>query len=200
MFTYPLEIIKKHAQATIPELREIDMYLEQDSESDKKTGLFTAPALFIDFSIVGSMRQHGPQIQSAIVDITFHLLTECLVEKGTTRMKKVTPKDHMTIFDKIYKNFNGFGSKLSFLTEFSALADTDSDMTIMNSLTRREQSILKRFRKAMMKSTQTFRCVVYDQSALIEYTSPTPNLDLSFILDDIEGARTFDDSFDETHW
>jgi hypothetical protein len=201
MLTYPLEIFKKHALATITELREVDMYLEQDSTKDTKTALYAAPALFIEFSFVSKLRTHGQQIQSAIVDITFHLLTETLHETGSKRMKKETPKDHMMIYDKIFKNFQGFGSKISFLPAFASLKNTPNDYTVMNSLSRVDQSLPHKFRKAMMKSSQTFRCVIYDHAALKQYTTPptAPALDLDMLLSlEFNDEETFDDSFDES--
>lgn len=200
MFTYPYEILKLRLTGLVPELREIDWYLQQDSTTDKNTWLYAAPCLFIEF-MPTEMRDLGGRIQSAEVDFNIHLLTENVMDSGK-RMKKDQPIDHMRIFDKVYKSLQGFGSKISYLPAFVGLIDSPQDQRVMNSISRVDITPPHAIRKAMMKSIQRFRCIVYDHAACKQYTvpDPLPTLDiavtLSFDIDQNTGI--FDLSFDDT--
>ena len=201
MLTYPYEILKLRLAIDVPELREIDWYLQQDSTTDKNTWLYAAPLLFIEFQPLAT-DSLGGRIQSAEVDILIHLLTENVMDSGK-RMKKDHPLDHMRIFDKVYKSLLGFSSKLSYLPEFVGLLNTSQDRTVMNSLSRSAIAPPHTIRKAMMKSVQTFRCVIYDHAACKQYTvpAPLPGLDiavtLSFDIDENTGPGVFDIPFGE---
>ncbi len=76
MYTYAYQTLEKLLLAKMPELREIDWYLQQDSTSDKNTWIYGAPVLFLEFVPVEGPRDHGGRIQSAVTDIVVHLLTE----------------------------------------------------------------------------------------------------------------------------
>lgn len=198
MYTYPNNILKKLATDSIPELKDVDFYLEQDSSTDKNSLQLASPGLYFEYALVGSMRMHGNNIQSGIVNITLHLVTVAAIANGK-RMKKDQPTDHMAIFDKVYRTFNGFSSKLSFLPEFVALLDTDQDERVMNSLCRTGMSLPQKFKTALMKSTQTFQCVIYDHASGKQYTSPQPNIDVQGIISVEElMPRVFGKSFDES--
>jgi len=178
MFAYPYQILAKKLAADIPELRELDWYLQQDSTTDKNAWLFGAPCLFLEFQIVEGPRDHGNKIQSALVDVSVHLLTENVRDKGGEIMKKSGTIQHPVLFDKVYKCLHGFSSKLSYLDEFADLAGTDQDQRVFNSLSRVNIVNPHAIRKSFIKSIQRFRCVVYDHAAGKQYTSPTPGLEI----------------------
>jgi hypothetical protein len=199
MFTYAFHILKEHLTASVPELREIDWYLQQDSTTDKNVWLYASPVLFLEFSVVGDIRDHGGRIQSALVDLTVHLLTENARDNGKI-VKKETSVDHMMVFDKVFKNLQGFSAKKSVLAEFSAI---EIDQRVFNSLTRNGIVAPHKIRKTMIKSEQRFRAVFYDHAAVKAYTrpDPAPALDVSVTLGEpvlsVEEG-TFDETFDET--
>ena len=177
MFTYPYQILEKLLIASMPELREIDWYLQQDSTTDKTTWLFAAPGLFIEFSIVEGPRDHAHRIQSAIVDVGFHLLTENTKDKGAKIISKEIADSigHVKLMEKLHKTVHGWSAKLSYLTPFAALAGTNQDQTVITSLTRNGIIPPHRIRKTMIKSIQRYRCVAYDHSASKMYTVPDPS-------------------------
>ena len=180
MFTYPYQILEKLLTTAVPELREIDWYLQQDSTTDKSVMLFASPGAYVEFSIVEGPRDHPFYIQSAIVDISIHLLTENALDRGSKIMQK-TGTSHAVLFDKIYKTLQGFGAKLSYITAFAALANTVNDRTVINSLSRIGIINPHSIRKTMVKSVQRFRCVVYDHAATRTYTVPDPLPDLNIV-------------------
>lgn len=172
MFTYAYQTLEARLVAAIPELREIDWYLGQDSATDKTVWLHTAPLVFIEFAVVDGPRDHGHRIQSAIVDISFHLLTENARGKGSKIITKDTADSfaHAKLVDKLHKSLQGWSSLLSNLAPFSALAGTDQDQRVLTSMTRVLISPPHRPRKGMIKTVQTYRCIAYDHSACKQYT------------------------------
>lgn len=189
MYTYAYQILEKLLLAQVPELREIDWYLNQDSTSDKNTWLFTAPSVFLEFIPVEGPRDHGHRIQSVITDINVHLLTENTKDKGSKIINKqqTDPIAHAKLMDKVYKVLQGFSARLSYLDAFTALAATDQDQRVMNSLSRNGITPPHRIRKTMIKSVQSFRCVVYDHAAGKLYTVPEPEPVLEVFVDlDVE--------------
>lgn len=172
MLTYPFQIFKKLLTDKVSELREIDWYLQQDSESDKNAWLYAAPVVFIEFLPYETM-DLGKRIQHAIVEFNLHLLTSNVQDSGK-RMSKTQPTDHMRIFDKVYDAVHGFSALLSYLPEFVALADTASDQRVMNSCSRIQIVPPHVPRKSLMKSTQRFKTVLFDHGAVKVMSSPTP--------------------------
>lgn len=173
MFTYPYQTLEARLLATMPELRELDWYLGQDSPTDKNVWLFTSPAAFIEFTIVDGPHDLGHRIQSAVVDISIHLLTENAKDKGAKIISKsvADPNAHAKLMDKLHKNLHGWGAKLSQLAEFAALAGTDQDQRVLTTLSRVSVVPPHRIRKTFIKSIQRFRCIAYDHSACKLYTS-----------------------------
>lgn len=180
MYTYAYQILEKLLLAQVPELRELDWYLQQDSTADKNTWLFTAPVVLIEFVPVEGPRNHGHRIQSAVTDIVIHLLSENAKDKGAKIIDKqqADPIAHPKLLDKIYKTLHGFSARLSYLDAFTALAGTDQDQRVINSMSRNSITPPHRIRKTMIKSMQSFRCVVYDHAANKLYTVPDPSPDL----------------------
>ncbi|MFD0997699.1 hypothetical protein ACFQ21_00205 [Ohtaekwangia kribbensis] len=201
MFTYPYQILEAEIKTRIPEIKEVDWYLQQDSTSDKNASIYTAPLVYFEFNLSSELRSHGKEIQSAIVDITVHLLTENTRDKGSKLILK-SGIEHSAMFDKVYKTLQNFNAKLSQLDTFAALAGTDQDQTVFNSMNRVGILNPHATRKTMVKSTQTFRCVVWDHAALKQYTKVTPDLqvdaDLLIHLDNNTGVTTWDDSWDDS--
>jgi hypothetical protein len=179
MFTYAYQILDKYLRAQMTELREIDWYLNQDSTTDKLSKLWAAPAVFIEFRIVEGLRDHGHRIQSATVDILFHLLTENAKDRGSKIVDKQNADAiaHPKMMDKLFKSLQGFSAKLSYLDAFTALAGTDQDQRVFNSMSRNSLVPPHVVRKTMIKSVQSFRCVAYDHAATKTYTDPTPALE-----------------------
>ena len=183
MFTYPFEIIKARLQTVVTEQRETDWYMNQDSMSDKNASIKTTPAIYIEFLPVET-RDEGQRIQSAEAEFNIILITECLYDNGSRRLKKDNAKDHMIIFDKINQALSGYSARLSVLPDFVALANTPNDMRVFNSITRNGITPPVAI-KALMKSTQKFKTMVWDHAAQIAYTTPEtpPTLDLTTTLE-----------------
>lgn len=182
MLTYPFEILKKRVTDTVTELREIDWYLEQDSLTDKNAALKAMPALYLQFMPLQTI-DLATRIQQATVTFNAILLTDCVFDTGSKRLKKDSPTDHMRIFDKIYLTLAGFSARLSYLPAFAALLNTPNDQRILNTISRTAIAPPHVPRKAIMKSTQTFTCVVWDHAAFNTWTSATPPLELTATLE-----------------
>lgn len=199
MFTYPFEILKKRLTDTVAELREIDWYLEQDSTTDKNASLKAMPAAYLQFMPLETI-DLGTRIQQAIVQFDLILLSDCVYDTGSKRMKKDSPSDHMRLFDKVYKNISGFSARLSYLPEFAVLLNTEGDMRVMNTISRMAIVPPHVPRKAIMKSVQRFTCVVWDHGAFPTWTlaDPQPALEVEGELELPVVEGSFDETFDTT--
>jgi hypothetical protein len=177
MLTYPFQIIKLRLETDVPELQEIDWFLDQDATNDKNVSLLSARSAYIEFADF-EIETLGGRIQSAPALFNIHLLTDNVLDSGK-RMKKDQPIDHMRIFDRIYKSLHGFGAKISFLPEFAGLAGSSQDQRVMNSISRVHITPPHKPRKGFMKSIQRFKCVIYDHAACKQWTSiPKPPADI----------------------
>ena len=184
MFTYPFEIIKARLQTVVTEQRETDWYMNQDSMSDKNASIKTTPAIYIEFLPVET-RDEGQRIQSAETEFNIILITDCLYDTGSKRLKKDNARDHMRIFDKINQALSGYSARLSVLPDFVALANTVNDQRVFNTITRNGITPPHVPLKAMMKSVQKFKTMMWDHAAQIAYTTPEtpPTLDLTTTLE-----------------
>ncbi len=200
MLTYPFLIIQKRLQTEVTELREIDWYLDQDSETAKDIGIKTSPAAFIEFLSPLETKDLAVRIQQSVVEFNVHLLTSNVMDSGK-RMLKNKSTDHMVIFDKVYKCLSGFSSLLSYLEEFGALNGTKNDKRIMNSISRNGVVSPHRVHKTLMKSTQKFKTVLWDHGAVKTYTKldPQPALVALPIVDAPDVVDTYGDEYDETY-
>jgi len=180
MLTYPYFILKKRLGDNVSELRELDWYLNQDSDSDKSSMIKALPALYIEWLSVPT-NDEGNRLQSGVLDFNIHLITEAVIDNDK-RVAKTSPLDHMRIFDKIFQNLQGFSALISFLDEFVALKDTASDMRMFGSLSRVAITPPHQL-KSMMKSTQRFRGKFYDHAATPAYQSLTPPPQIGITLE-----------------
>lgn len=177
MYTHPFEVIKAHLLDKLPELREVDWYMNQDDVKDKDGWLVSSPAVYIQF-LPSPTEDMGARIQSSTSEFDVLLLTDCVLAEGSKRIKKTDPKDHMYILDKIFHALSGFSALKSDLVEFVALAGTSADQRLMNSCTRISITPPHTPRKAIMKSVQRFRTKLYDHAAKNTYAAPDPSPDL----------------------
>lgn len=182
MLTYPFQILQKLLTDNVSELREIDWYLQQDSQSDKNAWLYAAPSVFIEF-LPFDTRDQGLRIQDASVEFNLHFLTSNVQDSGK-RMKKDSPSDHMRIFDKLYNTVHGFSARLSYLPEFVALANTAGDQRVMTTCSRAGITPPHVIRKSLMKSIQRFKTVLYDHAAMkaVHSFDPAPDLEITIEL------------------
>jgi len=181
MTTYPFQILKQHLAEELPELREIDWYLQQDSTTDTNAQLYASPIVYIEFLPLDPV-DIGFRIQQAEAEFNLHLLTSNVMDSGK-RVKKDTPTDHMYIFDKLYNAVHGFSAKLSYLQGKESLLNTPSDQRIMNSISRVAITPPHKPRKGVMKSIQRFKCIIWDHAALANYEDQALGIDITVEID-----------------
>jgi hypothetical protein len=194
MYTYPFEILKARAKAEIPELRDIDLYMDQDNPKDKNVLITASPGLYLRF-IPSTTEDLGNRLQSTTAEFEAILLTECLLPEGSRRLKKEAASDHMVIYDKIFNAFSGFSARLSYLPEFSSLEGTKNDKRIMNSISRVHIEPPGGKLTSIMKSLQRFRVQLWDHAATKTYTPHQPGLAVHVHLEDrftADGGWTVD--------
>ncbi len=184
MFTYSFEALKARLSSKVPELREIDWYMNQDDTKDKNAALRVSPALYLEFNPV-TTQDLGRNIQQAECEFNLILLTDCVFDTGSKRLKKDNAKDHMQIFDNVYKAMTGYSAKLSVIPAFAALLNTSDDQRLFNSISRIAITPPHNPRKALMKSIQRFKCMMWDHAALPQYNPPVtpPQLQITPQID-----------------
>lgn len=164
MYTYPYLILKQKLQTDLPELKEIDWFLNQYDPNKKEAGFVTAePGVYIEFPDDIEMQQLGFNIQMADVEWTLHLVTTNVYENDK-RIQKLTPTDHAWIMDKIFRSLLNWSSKLSYLPAFASLANTNTDQRVIGTIARSGINPPKVL-KSLMVTKQKFRCVMYDHAS-----------------------------------
>lgn len=177
MYTYPYQIIKKRLTAQVAQLKLVDWYLDQYNKKDKATMMHIEPAAFIEFRPITTQQlSYGHQM--AETEIVVHLVTTNMFDNDK-RVKKGTARDHAQLVDEIYKALSGFSAKLSYLDEFSDLANTANDKTIFNSMVRDGLPVTPHAIRGLQITLQIFTTLVFDHAAVKPTTSVNPELNIT---------------------
>lgn len=164
MYTYPYQILKKKLTTDVPELKEVEWFLNQYNKNKNEAGYITAePGVYIEFPDSIELQQLGYNIQMADVEWWLHLVTSNVYENDK-RIQKLTATDHANIIDKIFRSLLNWSSKLSYLDAFVSLAGTAQDQRVIGTISRTGINPPKEL-KALMVTRQKFRSVMYDHAA-----------------------------------
>lgn len=172
MITYPYIIIKIFLQQ-ITQIKEVDFYREQDKETNEGV-LKIAPAAYLRFMPVDT-ESLGRGIQMGKLTFEVILLSDCLYDDDKRIYRTTGPMSHLAIVDLINKKLSGVWGFLSNVPGMEALAGTPEDYQIFGAVNRVNIDT-DDSQKAIMKTTQTFECLVKDYTALQEFTQATADL------------------------
>lgn len=173
MYLHPFLILKKRLQE-IPNFKEIEWYLQQDHDQHPK---FTSPGGYISFNPMPT-QQLDRYTQMAEAEVNIYLVTDSVHDN----QKRITKPGgggitHAALADETYKKVHGFSAKISYLDEYLALAGTENDKRIFNSLQRTNITPPHSFSKKVV-SIQTFSGLFYDHSNNKAFTDVIATLEI----------------------
>lgn len=175
MLTYPYHLIKNRVTSKVPELKEIDWFLNQYDPSGPGI-IYTAPGLYIEF-LPFDTQSLGGGVQMAAAEFRMHLVSDNVFDNDK-RIRKTTPTDHANLIDKTYNAVYKYRGLLSDLPEFAALAGTENDFRLINSIDR-TGVVPPHNLSGLMVTVQSFRCVLYDHTATKAWQSIAPDLEIT---------------------
>ncbi len=153
-------------------VKTVEWYLNQYNQSDKSSMMKVTPGIYLEW-LPSDTQQLGNGIQQTNGQLVIHLVTTSLLV-GDKRIKKTDDKDHLKLFEEIYKVVNSKSGLLSDITGNEALADTPNDCKLFNAL-KRDHITPPHELKRLMVSQQRFKGLFYDHSASKTYTpNPVP--------------------------
>jgi hypothetical protein len=164
MFKLIYLLLKNRLKSTVPELKEIAWYFQQDKQ---KGGIKITPALFIEFK-PSQMRSLSKGIQEGTVEFTVHLFIENVAD-GDKRIPENPQFGLSELADKVYVSFQNYSGFLSQLPTFENLANTENDFKIMNSIDRTSMAT-EHTLNTIMKSEQSFKTYAKDFTAVKDFT------------------------------
>lgn len=156
--------IKRHLTANIPELKQLEMYHNQERN---RGALRATPAMFVKFHPT-QWRPLTMGIQEGNVEFDLMLFSKT-EEDGEPRIFNNGNKDHYDLVNDVNKHIAGKSARLSSLAEFAALADTENDRWLFNSIMRiRDEDNTSK--KQLLQTNQRFKCLVKDFSGCPTYS------------------------------
>jgi hypothetical protein len=163
MYRYIFTLVKQHLNTALPIIKVVDWYMQQDSTPGS---LKVLPALYIEFKPT-TTRSLGNNVQEAVVEYDAILITDCVYDNHK-RMFGDTVNDHYSVVEKVFAKLSGFTGMLSDLAGMEHLKDTELDYKICSGTDRTNIATDHR-NKAIIKTTQTFKCYAKDYTATKKY-------------------------------
>ena len=160
MYVYIYLLLKQGLLHSIPEIKEVEFYMEQDSKN-YQGGLKVAPGVYIQFPPTDT-RSLANGLHEADLTFDLILLTDCLLD-GDQRIYNGTEVTHLLLAEKIHQYISGYSALLSALPDFASLAGTCNDYVVFNSADRINVTHTHRD-NTIMKTKQRFKTYIKDFS------------------------------------
>lgn len=166
MLTFGYQILKQRLSAEVaPSLKYVDWYLGQYLEDEQEDGgelLWDTPAAFIEFFPIEWESRPG-NIQTAELNFALHLVNESVYPDDRRVLDPAV--NHLTQESSVFTSMQNYRGLLSHLPAYAALAGTDNDRVILESIVRKTSEPDHNMRRQLV-SVQQFRCIIYDYSAV----------------------------------
>lgn len=176
--TQNVYFLLKNRLSSIAELDEIDWFTGQ-YEQNGEQALTVSTGCYLEF-MSAQWQTLGDGQQQAALEFDVYLVQHSVLS-GDERISDPV-MDHLGIVDKIHKALHRWGAMLSDLPAFSALAGTEDDIVIINSIVR-TGSTPDHNLSNLLVTAQRFSCLVRDISASPEYQETIANLNLNTEID-----------------
>jgi hypothetical protein len=154
---------------TLSELAEVDWFNNQYILSEDEEVMYKAPAAYIEFLPVDDLTTQPRKTQMGTVAFRVHVVTENY-QDNDGRFKSAA-MGHFDVVNQVYATLLGHAAKLSDLPDYTALAGTDADKQVYNSITRKGIQT-DHNRSPLMVSIQQFSMTAYDFSAQKIFSKP----------------------------
>lgn len=163
MIKHYYQLIQQRLQ-NIATLKQVEWYTGQFDQDGQQT-LAATPAAFIEFEGI-TMQQKGKQTQVGVINFSVYTV-DAVLSTGGLRITDATI-NHLSNVEEVYKQLTHYAAPLSDLPAFGALKGTQSDITIVNSLTRTNIQFIQQLSNLLV-TVQTFQGSFVDVSATKEY-------------------------------
>lgn len=170
-------IIKAHLLAEVPELKEVAFYYNQDAESNNGKGrpVVNAPALYLEFRDIPT-KSLGKGWEETSIQFQARVITSNLYDDDK-RITETSSLNHFKIARKVYVALKGFSAMLSDHPDYTALADTEQDYGLLNSLSRTNYRTDTRLSR-LMRTIMDFSGKGKDNTAAKTMQTAAPDLDI----------------------
>lgn len=154
-----------------------DWYMGQYLEPDEENGgqlLWNTPAVFIEF-VPLQWDTLGNSVQASNTAFNLHLVNDSLYDDD----KRVTDPvlNHFGLETLVFKAMMNWRCMLSYVPGFEALADTDNDRVLIESIVRVSTDTDHGANRQLV-SLQQFSCRIYDYSATKQWATVLAALEL----------------------
>lgn len=166
MITDYLYLWLKEKLKTIDEIKTIEPDWNQDESegSSKENQLISTPTILINLTGDVATADLADHAQECEMDVEIRLITKNVREKDN-RIRQVDKENHLDIARLVFKKLQRIHSgKISEVPEFAALAETENDFILVDSISRIGTGFSNDFDK-YVRSSQTFRIAFRDLSA-----------------------------------
>ena len=151
---------------------DLDWYLHQ-YDQDGEEVLYTTPAIYIEFGPV-EWNTYPDNRQRGVMEFRIHLVNESDYDNDQRVLDPAI--NHLGQEAEIFRGLQGWGCKLSYIPEYSALSGTDNDVVLLNDVVRIRTEPDHELSNLLI-SIQTFQCNVYDYNALPQWQYITAQLE-----------------------
>ena len=163
----------------IAEVAQIDWYFGQVEDPEGNALVRNTPALYLEFR-PAEWRTWPGNVQSALLDFDVHVVTECHYDDA----QRITQDNnqHLAVAASVYQKLMNWRCLLSYVPGFEALAGTEADMVLMESIVRTTQSSDHQLSPFLISSL-SFRSHVFDYSAAPSLSEIIASLELDISWD-----------------
>lgn len=157
-----------------------DWYMGQYLEPDEEDGgalLWDTPAVFIEFPPI-PWTTMGNSVQAADTSVNIHLVNDSYFD--TDQRVTDATLNHFGLEGSVYRHLMNWRCLLSYVPGFEALAGTENDRVLMESVVRLNTDVDHGARRQFV-SVQTFSTRIYDYSATKQWASVVAVLELDVI-------------------
>ncbi|RMF46264.1 MAG: hypothetical protein D6751_05470 [Deltaproteobacteria bacterium] len=163
----------------IATVKQIDWYFGQIEDPDGNQLVRDTPALYIEFR-PAEWRTWPGNIQSAMLEFDVHVVTECHYDDHRRFTDDTT--GHLALVGDVYKQLMNWRCLLSYVPGLEALAGTESDMVLMESVVRTAQSSDHQL-SPFLFTTLSWVSHVFDYSAVPQLQEVLASLELDITYD-----------------
>lgn len=142
---------------------EVDYYLGQYQPGEGDVW-HVEKGVYIEFADMPT-EQLGGNAQQIVARIRIHCASSCLYDDGQ-RITDATV-NHLGFVEDAYKALNGKDFYLSLLPAYAALAGTNDDRIVINTMSR-TAIVNDHALRSVLATVQEFSCTIYDYSAMLE--------------------------------
>jgi hypothetical protein len=177
-------MIKEHYQALkqrlfeIPDVKIIDWYMGQDESLEGNNLVWGTPAIYIEFDPI-QWQTLGNGIQRGTMTFNIRLVTDSLHDSDQ-KLFDTFAIDHFAFTQSLFTQMMNWRCNASYLPQFGQLLGTNEDVVLMESVVRLNTTPIHEV-SDLLRTVQTFTCVVYDYSAVKQWQTIVANIQYDVI-------------------